>query len=180
MKQSFKLLFAIAIFLTALSAHAGTDSGFYWGGSIGNSSLDISNTEFDAKDSGAGYKLIGGFNFGWVPTMDFAVELDYRDFGSFEYADGLVETDMTSFDLYGIFGFNFGPGGLFVKYGYSDGDIDSIIDDVSVSGSDSATTWGLGAKVALSSITVRAEYEAFDYDDFDDLHMISLGVTLTF
>ena len=43
-----------------------------------------------------------------------------------------------------------------------------------------AFAYGAGAQFRIWSISVRAEYEAFDLGDIDDLNMISVGLTYTF
>ena len=39
---------------------------------------------------------------------------------------------------------------------------------------------GLGAAVELGSFQIRAEYEAFDISDIEDLYMLSAGFVFTF
>lgn len=174
------LIFILAgVLLTPLS-YAGSDSGVYWGGSMGQASLSTDIGSFDVNEDASGYKLLLGYNFGLIPTIDLAVEADYRDFGSFENNTSNFQTDLTSIDVYGLAGFNFGPMGVFGKLGYSNTDMDGSTGDFQFSESDSNTTYGLGAKIGLGSLAVRAEYEVFDLDNVDDVSMTSLGVTLTF
>lgn len=162
------------------TAWAGTDSGFYIGGSLGHSAVDADVGAADFDEDATGYKAIVGYNFGLVPLIDLAVEADYRDFGSFDNGSGGVESDITSFDVYGLGGLNFGLIGVFAKLGYSNSDLDVSFDGGSFGSSDSNTSFGIGAKVQLTSIAIRAEYETFDLDEIDDLSMWSAGVVLTF
>jgi hypothetical protein len=179
-----KKLLATSLVLTAcsfpLTSWAGSDSGLYLGGSIGQSSAESDfggSINFDEKDTG--YKLILGYNFGVLPLLDLGIEADYRDFGKFEN-DGVVSTDVVTYDVFGVAGFNLGPVGLFGKLGYSNSSLDYVAGDVRYSDSESATAYGIGAKVQLSSFALRAEYETFDIDGFDDLNMLSIGATVTF
>lgn len=178
-----KKLLASSIVLAAcsfpLTTLAGTDSGLYLGGSVGQSSIEQDfggGVNFDEEDTG--YKVFLGYNFGVLPLVDLAVEADYRDFGTFEGGGGSV--DMVAFDVYGVAGLNFGPFGLFGKVGYTDADADFNFGDLSESDSESATTYGVGAKFQLASLALRVEYETFDIDDLDDLNMISVGAVVTF
>ena len=180
MNYAIWLFLALAFMAAGDHALAGSDTGMYWGGSMGQASLDASNTDFDIDDDASGYKLIVGYNFGWIPTIDLSVEADYRDFGSFEGSEDAVESELTSFDVYGVAGFKVGPLGIFAKLGYADTDVDTAIEDLNVSRSESNTSYGLGAKIGLGSLAVRAEYEVFDIDDVDDVTMTSLGIIFTF
>lgn len=179
-----KKLLATSLVLTACSfplvSWAGTDSGLYIGGSVGQSSVEEDfggGVNFDEEDTG--YKLMLGYNFGVLPLLDLGIEADYRDFGTFE-SGGVVSVDVVTYDIFGVAGFNLGPVGLFGKLGYSNSDIDAVVADVEESDSDSATAYGVGAKIQLGSIAVRAEYEVFDLDSVDDLNMLSVGATVTF
>ena len=173
----FSLLLITALY--SLTASAGSDSGFYIGGGIGRSSVEIDPQLADFDEDATGYKILAGYNFGLVPLVDLAVEADYRDFGTFETSGGAVETDATAFNVYGLAGLNFGLIGVFAKLGYSDVEVDGDVGDFSLS-DDSTNSWGLGAKIYLTSFTIRAEYETFDVDEFDDLSMLSVSGTITF
>lgn len=170
------------LFLTSLAAQcfAGSDSGLYIGGSIGQGSMDTGDVDFNIDEDATGYKIIAGYNFGLVPTVDLAVEVDYRDFGSFENSNIDYQSDITTFDVYGLVGMNFGPLGVFGKLGFSDSDMDGVFDGDNFSSSDSNSTYGVGAKIGLGSLAIRAEYEVFDLDDVDDLSMLSVGLIVTF
>ena len=180
MKKLLATSIALAACSLPLTSWAGSDSGLYVGGSVGQSSVEQDfggGFNFDEKDTG--YKLMLGYNFGVLPLLDLGIEADYRDFGTFE-SGGVVKVDVVTYDIFGVAGFNLGPVGLFGKLGYSDSDIDSVIEDVKYTDSESATAYGVGAKVQLGSIALRAEYEVFDMDDVDDLNMLSVGATVTF
>lgn len=171
-----KKLIATTMMVGALSvpmlANAGSESGLYIGASYGQGSFD--NVVVD--DTGNGYKLMVGYNFGLVPLIDLAVEADYRDFGDFE-GNG-AQASFTTFDVFAVGALTVGPLAPFVKLGYTNADGDFEFEDGSVSDSTSDPAYGLGLKFSLSSLSVRAEYEYFDLDE--DLDMLSVGFTYTF
>ena len=168
-----------------LVSWAGSESGLYIGGSIGQSSLeddrDFDDVSFNVDDDDNGYKILFGYNFGVLPLLDLGVEANYRDYGSF--SEGGAEVSVDSAELFGIIGLTLGPVGLFGKVGYSDTSVDKsfeAIDDVEFNDSDSATAYGVGAKMSFGAFGIRAEYEELDLDAVDDLNMISVGATYTF
>ena len=178
-----KLLLQSMIF-TALAAPvvswAGGDSGFYVGGSVGQSSVTPEDVDAGIDDDSSAYKLVLGYNLGLVPFIDLAVEADYRDFGSFKNSDGSAEADLTTIDLYGLAGFDVDPIGLFAKLGYSNADGEFKYSDGKFDESDSDVTYGVGAKFQLGSLAIRAEYESFEFEGLDDLYMFSAGAVYTF
>jgi outer membrane immunogenic protein len=164
-----------------LVSWAGSDSGLYIGGSVGQSSVEADfggNGAFKLDDDDNGYKIFFGYNFGVLPLLDLGVEADYRDYGSF--GEGGVETEVDSAELFGIVGLTLGPVGLFGKIGYSDTSLETGFENIDINDSESATAYGLGAKMSFGSFGVRAEYEVLDLDAVDDLNMISIGATYTF
>ncbi len=184
MKKYLSSLIAAGIFALPTVAMAGDESGLYFGGSIGQSAIDarVSDVNFDINydDDANAYKVLVGYNFGLIPLIDLAVEADYRDFGTFKNGPNNIESDVTAVDVYGLAGVNLGPIGLFAKVGYSDADVDQVINDQKFTASESSNTYGIGARVQLGSFAVRAEYEEFDVDNIDDLNMWSIGATVTF
>lgn len=180
------LLVLSALFMSQ-AAYAGSDSGFYLGGSIGSASLDFEeeNEEvgsFDFDDDDNGYKVYGGFNFGLVPLIDLAVEGGYVNFGTFAGAIGdntADSIDASAWSAFGLAGFKLGPIGLFAKTGLIKWDVefDTEIGDFSDSGSDPA--YGLGARFQIGPLAARAEYELFDMDGVD-IDYLSVGAAYTF
>jgi predicted porin len=164
-----------------LVSWAGSDSGLYVGGSLGQSSVEADfgdRNTFKLDDNDNGYKILFGYNFGVLPLLDLGIEADYRDYGSF--SEGGVKTSVDSAELFGIAGLTFGPFGLFGKIGYSDTSLDAAFDNIDLHDSESATAYGLGAKLSFGAFGIRAEYETLDLDSVDDLNMISVGATYTF
>lgn len=179
-------LAASALMVSVSSVHAGSDSGFYLGGAIGSTHIDYTDSDpdldnFDFEDDDAGYKAFAGFNFGLFPMVDIAAELAYIDFGSVEdtILNTPVELDTRALSGAGIAGLKLGLIGLFGKVGVVnwDTDLKSFNSDESADGTD--PFYGVGAKIQLGSLAVRAEYEAFELDDVE-IDYYSLGASITF
>jgi hypothetical protein len=148
---------------------AGADSGFYIGGGVG--SAGVEEDGFDESDTA--YKVFGGYNIGFIPLVDFAVEASYVDFGS--PANSNLNVDISGINAFGLAGLSFGPFGIFAKAGAIKWDIDT--NNSSDSGTDPA--YGVGARFALGSFAVRAEYELYDLDGVD-VNMVSVSGVYTF
>ena len=151
---------------------AGADSGFYIGAGVGDAS--VKDTDFDASDSA--YKLFGGYNIGFIPLVDFAVEASYVDFGNPSTSAGNVE--VTGLNAFGLAGLSFGPFGVFAKAGALRWDSDATFGATSSSDSGTDPAYGVGARFAIGSFAVRAEYEVYDLDA--DLDMVSVSGVFTF
>jgi len=125
----------VTVFLTGLSlampatVFAGADSGFYIGAGAGDATVKDSN--FDASDTA--YKIFGGYNIGFIPLVDFAVEASYVDFGA--PSTSLGNIDVTGLNAYGLAGLSFGPFGVFAKAGMLNWDSDATFGSVSTSDS---------------------------------------------
>lgn len=171
------LLFSALSF--AGSSLAGNDSGFYVGGSVGNTDFDYSHNSVSFDDDDAAYKAFGGYNFGLVPFLDIAAEISYIDFGSASIRSGDYSTDLDAATAAAIVGFNLGPVGLFGKAGVADWNSDLRISEIKDSDSGTDAFYGLGAKVQFGSIGVRAEYERFDLDKYN-LNLYTVGASYTF
>lgn len=176
------------LLLTSPMTGAGEDSGFYLGGSLGRSSLDvddideINTDDFRIDDDDNAYKIMVGFNLGIVPMLDLAVEAAYRDFGEFAGRSvlGDTEAEADSLDVFGLVALTFGPLAVFGKAGYVDWNVDTAIDDrnIDISGSDPA--YGVGARIQFGSFAIRGEYEEFEIANSSDLSMLSVGLSYTF
>jgi outer membrane immunogenic protein len=154
------------------AAVAGTDSGVYVGAGVGDAS--VKDGDFDASDSA--YKIFGGYNIGFIPLVDFAVEASYVDFGNPSTSAGNVEA--TGLNAFGLAGLSFGPFGVFAKAGMINWDADSTFGATSSSDSGTDPAYGVGARFAIGSFAVRAEYEVYDLDA--DLDMVSVSGVFTF
>jgi hypothetical protein len=154
-------------------AVAGADSGFYIGAGVGDAS--VKDSGFDESDSA--YKIFGGYNFGVIPLVDLAVEASYADFGS--PSVGGTSVEVSGLDAFGLAGLSFGPFGIFAKAGVISWDADVTgATTSSKSGTDSA--YGIGARFAIGSFAVRAEYEYFDLESDLEVGMASISGVFTF
>ncbi|BFM05775.1 porin family protein [Halioxenophilus aromaticivorans] len=185
-KPLFSVVLCAGLALAINSAHAGSDSGVYIGGAIASASIDYSDSDpnlddVNFEDDDTGYKVYAGYNFGLLPLIDVAVEFSYLDLGTLEdsFANSPVKLDTTALSAAALGGLNFGPLGLFGKVGVVnwDTDVEAFEFDDSASGTD--PYYGVGAKIQLASLAVRAEYEVFELDDAD-IDYFSLGASITF
>lgn len=175
MKRVTTLALAIAAATLSSAALAGGESGLYIGGSVG--STEISEEGLD--DTANGYKIFAGYNFGMVPVVNLAAEVNYIDFGSFDGDGDSTSLDADAWTLSALLGFDLGPVGIFAKAGYFawDADLDSDFGSASEDGTDPA--YGVGAKFQLGSFALRAEYEIYDLDGVD-IDFYSIGASYTF
>jgi len=186
-----KIILVIAFVLAAAAAPASAvDNGFYIGGSLGGSSLDIRDVDddlgdIDFSDGDTAYKLFAGYRF----LSFLAVEAGYVDFG--DPADLVGEIDqidvqigVSGWDAFALGILPVGPVDVFGKLGVIswDADIRSAFEDLVDSDSDSGTdvAYGLGVALRLGSFAIRIEGEMFDVDGADELYMLSAGATFTF
>jgi OOP family OmpA-OmpF porin len=200
MKKGF--LFLMVILVVAAIPASAIENGFYIGGSIGGSSLEVRDIDeelgdlrFSDGDTGwfsdgdTGYKLFAGFRF-----MNFlGVEAGYVDLG--EPNDVVAESEdeavhvqigLKGWDAFAVGFLPIGPVDLFAKVGVVSWDADIVsrlvptdeVDADSDSGTDAA--FGIGVGLRLGKVTLRAEGEQFDIADADDVYMFSVGATFTF
>jgi len=177
------VLLPVMVILSSTTALAGSDSGFYLGGSVGNATVNDTVNNLDYSESDSGYKIYLGYNFGIIPLLDLGVEGSYVDFGkpSGNLAIGIpVQYDITAWDAFGVAGLTLGPFGLFGKMGLVAWNSDSAIS--AIKGKDSGTdpAYGIGVKFQIMSFAIRAEYEYFDLSIIDNVSMASLGFDYTF
>lgn len=156
-----------------VTAIAGAESGLYVGFGAGDTSLEANDGSFDLEDSG--YKILGGYNIGIIPLVDFAVEASYVDFGEFVVPGDAFE--VTGVSAFGLVGTSFGPIGVFAKAGVLSWEAEQASSGSTDDGTDSA--YGVGARFAIGSFAVRAEYEVFELEDID-LDMVSISGVYTF
>jgi hypothetical protein len=174
--------------LLLLSGTAMADSGFYAGGSVGNTTLKanfenpVGGGDFTFDENDFSWKAFGGFNFD-LPVVQLGIEGGYRSLGgpSATVASEQYGVDITAWDAFGVAGFDVGPLTVFGKLGIISWDADVSISGVDAgSEDDQDAAYGLGASFSLGSFQLRAEYEMFDISDVDDLYMLSAGFVYTF
>lgn len=183
-----------SVSLIAAQVHAGADTGFYVGGSVGASLVDEQTESLEFDETDAGFKIFGGYNFGVVPFVDVAAEIAYfrteidGDTNvtiNGQRIDSLdTEIEIDAFSAQALVGVKTGPVGLFGKLGVVQWDSESDINitgDLNVSDDEDGTdiTYGLGARFQLFSFAVRAEWERFEADD-TDVDFFSVGAVYTF
>jgi len=165
---------------------AESQAGGYIGGSVGQSYIEINAgtpavpEEFDENDFG--WKAIVGYEFE-LAVISLGLEANYVEFGapSGDVMGSQVEVDADGFAGFGTLGFNLGPVGVFAKAGLISWDASISIDgfdDGSDDGSDPA--YGIGAKLGLGPVDIRAEYEVYDIEDSEDVAMVSVGLVWRF
>ena len=177
----------VAVLFSSASI-AGSDSGFYIGGSVGQATVEFQDQTstgetFDFSESDSAYKIFGGYNFGIIPLIDLAVEGSYVDLGeaSTTLSTGATAgVEISGWDAFGLAALTFGPFSVFGKAGVIAWDSDFNIGGVTGSDSGSDPAYGLGAKLQFGSLAARAEIEYFDVGDLDDLFMGSVGLSWTF
>jgi hypothetical protein len=155
------------------------DSGFYVGGSVGRTAIDINASNFSS--SGSAWKAFGGYIID-LPVVDFAVEASYADFGS--QSDSIqgqtASVDATGLTAFGVAGLDFGVVGAFAKVGMVRWDGKATLGGVSSSDSGSDPAYGVGLRFNVSSVEIRGEYERFDIQDLNNVNMVSLGILWRF
>jgi outer membrane immunogenic protein len=180
-----RLFSAAAVVTLLLAPAAQADSGFFIGGSIGES--DVSD-ELSLNDNSVAYKAMLGYVFD-MPVVDFGVELEYADFGgaSENFGGGnRIDVDVTGLAGFGTVGLDFGLFGMFAKAGFASWDLDlsaTGLPSVSAGGSDPA--YGIGMRFTFSSVEIRAEYERFEVEDSslgidDSINLVSVGAIWRF
>jgi hypothetical protein len=188
-----KYLVSLTIILVVVAVPASAvENGFYIGGSIGSSSLEVRDFDedfgaFEFSDGDTAYKLFAGFRF-----LNFlAVEAGYVDLGdpkdiiaSIEGDELEVQIGVNGWDAFAVGLLPIGPVDLFAKVGVVswEADIRAAYNDLrdrdSDSGSDAA--YGIGLALRLGNVALRAEGERFDIGDAEDVYMFSVGATFTF
>jgi outer membrane immunogenic protein len=166
--------------LLAVAALASTpalaaDSGFYVGGGLGQSTFqeDLpSGDDFDESDTG--WKAFVGYRLGgYIPIIDFAGELTYRDFGN---PDGRgAEFEATGYDASALGIVTLGPIDLFARLGLGRYSVES--DGAGLNDDDDSTSeiYGLGAGFRIGKINVRVEWERVEPDGVDNIDMYSIN-----
>ncbi|MDN3555783.1 outer membrane beta-barrel protein [Halomonas maura] len=161
--------------MAAGTTQAGGDTGLYLGGGVGQMHGD---GDFD--DEAGLSKLMGGYNFGWLPFLDLGVELAYVNGGELDgEVNGRSATrEVESLQAQGVAGMSFGPMGVYAKAGMADWDAEQRGPGSDRSGTD--PVYGVGASFGLFGLTGRLEYERLDTDEIGNLDMVTAGAVYTF
>ena len=170
---------ALAFLLASSAALAGES---YIGASVGQSTVQATESGFDFDDGDNSFKVFGGCRF----FKFFGVEASYVDLGSPSdtIAGTDVEVDITAWDAYAVGVIPLGLVELFAKAGYVRWDSEATLSGAT-SGSDKNSgtdrAYGVGIAFKLVKIlAIRAEYERFDIEDSDKADLASVGVAFRF
>jgi hypothetical protein len=168
----------VAVF-TASSALA-ADSGFYVGGGAGQATFkDEAPAIGDIDESDMAWKGFVGYRLGgYIPILDLAAELTYRDFGkpngsNFEY-------EATGYDASGLGIVTLGPIDLFARVGVGQYSIESTINGVSEDDDSTAPLYGVGAGFRIWRVNIRAEWERIEPDGVDHIDMYTVNAYFKF
>ncbi|BCD98475.1 outer membrane beta-barrel protein [Marinagarivorans cellulosilyticus] len=174
-----KYFAGVVIFAASTSASAGA----YIGVGAGQSSIEYNEPsgsisfdpkEVDLSDSDTGMKIFGGYRFSLA-----AVEAAYIDFGRIDGNSGTyVEVD--GFSGFGLLHLSLGPASVFGKVGGFMWQSEASIENVKGEDDGYDLAYGIGVMVGLLDIDARLEYEYFNVGEFEDVSMVSVGVSYTF
>ena len=180
--KSILSLFSIIFILASANVYA--EKSFYAGASIGESYVEEDNVlaDEDFDDEDFAFKVFAGYQF----HTNFAVELNYQDFGDLD--DDILGIDTEINDLYAIslYGVGILPLSdsfkIFAKLGaaYWDGEAKATVGTASATSDedDTVLAYGLGASYAFTEkFAARVEYEELDTDsdDLSQLSMLTIG-----
>jgi len=173
-KTALALLLGSA--LVAGTAHT-AERGFYIGGSAGQTTVKIDDLDIDEDDTA--WKGYVGYTF--LPWL--AIEGGYTDLGraSDNFLGTDVHLDVTAWQAFLVGIVPLGPVDLFAKAGGAS--LDAELDAGAFGtehDSDEYFAYGAGLAYNFGRWAVRAEYEAYDVDDIDDLYVVSAGLTYHF
>ncbi|MDN3554297.1 outer membrane beta-barrel protein [Halomonas almeriensis] len=163
--------------LAAPNAFATGETGLYLGGGAGQTHGD---QRFD--DEAEHWKLIGGYNFSWLPFLDVGGELAYVNAGTLEGTanGGSASLNVESVQATGVLGWSLGPLGLYGKAGMADWDAERRGTGIDADLSGTSPVYGLGVRAGLLDVTGRLEVERLDTDDIGNLDMVTASVVYTF
>jgi OmpA-OmpF porin, OOP family len=179
MNTKFAALVALgSLSLAAMAPQAAAaDNGLYLG-------AGITQTEFDVDDVGGGelddnsFKLIVGFR----PLDWLAVEANYIDLGGEEVDGESIDTSAITVSALAIAEFQVID--LYARAGLAKWDADFDFGGFGASDDGWEPTFGVGIGAHFGSLGLRAEYETFKADLFDEIGMdvntLSLSFTYTF
>jgi hypothetical protein len=156
---------------------AAADNGFYLGAGITQTEFDVDGLDGTLDDNS--FKIIAGFR----PLNWLAIEANYLDLGG-EESDG-SSLDATATTLSALAIAEFGVIDLYARVGMANWNFDFAEEGLGSFGDDGwEPTYGVGVGAHFGSLGVRAEYEMFKADLFDelstDVSTLSVSFTYTF
>ena len=187
-------LLAVSLALTAgsASAQSRSDSGWYAGGTIGQSSMDIQGCggaiECDDKDTA--WRILGGYQI----NRNLAIEFGFHQLGDASASSSLGHNEFES-NAFELLGVGYVPlGGNFAAYGkagFYRGETkvsgnSTVIGPIDVKDTNTDLTFGLGAQYSFSpQLSIRAEWQRYagmggDATDESDVDVMSVGLVVRF
>ena len=185
MNMKFAVLAVLGTFalITAAPQAQAADNGFYLGAGITETQFDVSNAGSGNLDDNS-FKVIAGIR----PLDWLAFEANYIDLGS--DADAGSTLDATAITASALVLAEIGIVDLYARVGMANWNADLDIGGVGSFSDDGwEPTYGVGVGVHFGSIGVRAEYERFSAELFDeevgnaldsDIDTVSVSFTYTF
>lgn len=186
---------AASIAATAGSAHAqvGRDSGWYVGGSIGQSAVDIEGCGgvVDCDDKDTAWRVLGGYQI----NRNFSVELGFHQFGdaSASGPGGRIDFEAHAIELVGLgslpLGNNFA---VYGKAGVYRGETQAtgstiLTGPIDIEETNTDLTFGVGAQYNFNpKFAIRAEWQRYtnmgDEETIgeSDVDVLSLGLIVRF
>ena len=171
-------LIGLVTLLTAIPLFA-DPSGIYYGGSLGQSFIETNISDIEEEDlkldgNDFAFKAFAGVRMSPV----FGIEGGYRQLGSVKskISEFTFLSKTTGYDLAAVGNIHLGIVDLFARGGafWWDQQVEGWGEKTTNGGTN--LTWGFGATLRLGSMGVRAEWEMFELDDFDQLSMLSVGL----
>jgi hypothetical protein len=186
MKSSF-LIFVMLLFLVYPLTAFGV-GGFYFGGSVGRTSMEnnlstVGTEDLTLDENNISYKVFGGLHL----NNFLSAEGGYRGMGEAEsevagysLSSSTKGWDVAALGKMGLLGLVH----VFAKAGMFFWNTESAFENPTEKIGDETTgsdfMWGVGATVTLGSLGVRLEWEKFEIGDLEQFSMISAGVSFGF
>jgi OmpA-OmpF porin, OOP family len=174
----------------AFSQARPADTGWYVGGSFGQSTADCDVSPLSCDDKDTAWKIFGGYHI----NRNIALELGYANLGEITITGGGVNVtaESTAWDLVGIgiFPIN-NQFSVFGKLGLYRGTVD-VSSNVGGSGDDSTNglTFGLGVRYDFTrNLGLRAEWQRYGELEApsgsaltgeSDIDVLSIGIVYSF
>lgn len=166
-------LFAAAAFVSTPALAA--ESGFYIGGGIGQATFqeDLpSGGDFD--EDGNAWKAYAGFRLGgYIPLLDFAGELTWRDFGSPDGSGAQFEASGYDASALGIV--TLGPIDLFARLGIGNYNVEGSGAGLNTDEDSTSELYGVGAGLRIGHVNIRVEWERVEPDGVEHIDMYSIN-----
>lgn len=184
---------AIALSTSPAFGQMSSDTGWYLGGSLGQSSVDIEGCGggVDCEEKDTAWRILGGYQF----NSNLAVELGFHQFGdaSASGPGGSLDFEANAFELVGVGKIPLsGQFSLYGKAGFYRGETTVsgttvITGPIEIEETNTDFTYGLGAQYNLSrQLGIRAEWQRYTGMGDDatigesDVDVLSLGVVVRF